>query len=82
MKDIKFEISQLRQENLNNLVQILVIDATCILVFATVSSLPFFSNNLYQFTPIISVIGILYTIFYLNRNFFRGKKIKTLESEL
>ncbi len=78
MKDLKFEIEQLRQENLNNLVQIVVIDATCLLVSAIVSSLPFMGNNLYQFTPLISVVALFYTIFALNRILFEGKLLKSL----
>lgn len=77
-ENIKFTISQLRQDKIIMAVEAVAVNTACLLGS--------FLAGYFPVPPVIPiviiVIGIIYTLYALIGNLFRLNKIKTLEKQL
>jgi hypothetical protein len=85
-KNLEFQISQLRQDNITHAVEAVAINITCLVVssfFGLIVSLALVPEMYLFYTNIaIFAIGIIFTVATLVCNISRQKKIKQLEQEL
>ena len=85
-KNLKFQISQLRQDKIISAVEAVAVNITCLVIsslFGLVVNLGIFPEAyLFYINIAVFIIGIIYTFSAIFGNLSRRKKIKALESEL